>query len=324
MRRNPIARNPPLVQASTREIFVANRKRSLGWYPKAQLPRSQVQSGVSGRYPGAPRIRKLTESDLQSPLMGRVDGTELIEALRGRLEDVRGLEPASPVRTVDGSYCWEPQMFPGASGLLDLDSWDLPVKPQGTGGFDIPHHDPTYGMIVMGNNQASWATWEKIRDHEIAGLPSFWRKLPKLLAQGAPPRKTFLTNAWPVFPVQDGDEGELRCSSGLQKACDDFLEYTIELFKPRLVVCLGKWSALRLSAVTSQLSGVWDPWPSFSGLADSQTVRDCSVGEHSFTALVTHHPSRIYNRDLEREASLIGAAWRESANGQSHSNSAAL
>jgi hypothetical protein len=58
--------------------------------------------------------------------------------------------------------------------------------------------------MVVGNFQASAASYKRILSQEIGGVQVFWRHLRNVMA-ATDPREVFLTNAHPAFPDIDSD-----------------------------------------------------------------------------------------------------------------------
>lgn len=112
-----------------------------------------------------------------------------VAVLRQRLADdfSTGLPPG--VHPVSRFY-GDPQLFPGASGLLESDSWHDVAA-----GMSPPAGEPyplgTVRVMVVGNYQATRSSYERILSRDIGGFPATWRQLQVLLA-AVPPRETFL------------------------------------------------------------------------------------------------------------------------------------
>ena len=99
-------------------------------------------------------------------------------------------------------WCAEPQFFPGATGLLTSRTW-LEVVPGRSGvAVDLPMA-PERGVLVLGNYQASRASYQRILDGDIGRFPTTWRVLRQMLASTRP-TEVFLTNAFIGLPVANG------------------------------------------------------------------------------------------------------------------------
>ena len=187
-------------------------------------------------------------------------------------------------------WCAEPQFFPGASGLLSEASWS-DVKPTARGVTDQFLPAPHRGVVVIGHNLASLDSYNKVLSGEINGFEKTWRCLRRLLADVSP-REVFLTNAYIGLHVAPNDTTPPRKTRDYSRRCQDLMGLELELFNPRLVVCLGGPAARMLAKVADGLedwSGQWN----FQDLENSnaRTVPNCTYGENSFTAVVVQHPA---------------------------------
>lgn len=95
-------------------------------------------------------------------------------------------------------WCADPQFFPGASGLLSATTW-TEVEPGSAGVSDALLPAPERGVLVLGNCQASRASYQRVLDGDIGGFPTTWRVLRQLLAP-IQPAEVFLTNAFIGLP----------------------------------------------------------------------------------------------------------------------------
>jgi uracil-DNA glycosylase len=212
--------------------------------------------------------------------------------------------------------CAEPQMFPGASGTLDVDDW-AEVDPGSSRLVRLGPPPVRGGVIVVGNFQASAASYRRILSQEIGGLRVFWGHLRNLMA-ATDPREVFLTNAYPAFPDTDSDTGRFPSTPEFDRACGAFLQETIRLLAPRAVVCLGQWAPTMLARISPQVRAAWNPWSSFASLdaTNQRTVRGCGLSGSpgdgpTFTAVSVHHPSSRVSRAVRADdARLVGTATR--------------
>src|SRR6476469_5166983 len=68
-------------------------------------------------------------------------------------------------------WCADPQFFPGATGLLSNSSWDE-VEPGSVGVSTDLLPAPQNGVLVLGNYQASLASYQRLLDGHIGGFPT--------------------------------------------------------------------------------------------------------------------------------------------------------
>jgi hypothetical protein len=207
-----------------------------------------------------------------------------------------------------GAWCRDPQFFPGATGLLTADSWSG-VVPGSAGLLDPPPPAPVRGLLVIGNYQATLASYQRVLDGTIGGFPTTWRVLRQLLAN-TPPRDVFLTNAYIGLPDLAHDRVPFPTTDEFTARCGRLLTREIELLEPRCVVCLGVPAAKMLATITERLP-IWRPWPGFGKLraAGAETVRACRIGSAKFSAVAVSHPSAVVSGvERQRQAALIEAA----------------
>ena len=227
-----------------------------------------------------------------------------IEILRKRLvEDFSDELPAgvSPVT----QYCREPQFFPGASGLLSSASWQE-VEPAATEAANEFLPVPPHGVVVVGNYQATTASYMRLLRNEIRGFSRTWGGLRQLLS-GVAPSEVFLTNAYIGLPDLAKDTMSFPATPEHRQRCQELLATELELFAPRLVICLGAPAASMLARTASGLNA-WKPWPTYKALIDnsSQVVADCRAGSATFTAIAVKHPSAAApHADQQRDRQLI-------------------
>lgn len=206
------------------------------------------------------------------------------------------------------AWCRDPQFFPGATGLLTAVAWSE-VDPGSDGVSDTPPPAPKRGVVVVGNYQATLASYRRVLAGEIGGFPSTWRVLRRLLA-AVPPNEVFLTNAFIGLPDLAHDRVPFPTTDEYSARCGRLLAREIELFKPRAVVCLGVAAAKMLATITGQLQA-WRPWPGYGPLRASGTegVANCRVGSVVVSAVAVQHPSAVVsNVERHRQADLVGAA----------------
>ncbi len=212
-------------------------------------------------------------------------------------------------------WCAEPQFFPGATGLLRSRTW-LEVVPGSSGvAVDLPT-PPERGVLVLGNYQATRASYQRILDGDMGGFPTTWRVLRQMLASTRP-TEVFLTNAFIGLPDIDSDTAPFPTTASFTRRCEGLLAMELALFRPRLVVCLGVPAAKLLAAITPA-AVQWRPWPGYAAL-DRRAARrldHCAVTDVEFTAVAVRHPSAVVSRhDRQRDAQLVERA----ANGLPHS-----
>lgn len=114
----------------------------------------------------------------------------VLRALLGRefADDLpEGVQPV-------GQWCRDPQFFPGGTGLLSESSCQ-DVSPGSAGVLDDLPPPPGRGVVVVGNYQATLASYQRILAQDIGGFPTTWRVLRQLLASVSP-KEVFLTNAF--------------------------------------------------------------------------------------------------------------------------------
>lgn len=209
-----------------------------------------------------------------------------------------------PVR----AWCADPQFFPGATGLLSDSSW-TDVHPGTVGVMANFLPPPENGVIVLGNYQATLASYRRILDGDIGGFPTTWRVLRQLL-ESLSPREVFLTNSFIGLPDLAKDTAAFPTTASFTQRCERLLTKEITVFRPRLVLCLGVPAATMLAAITPALS-VWRPWPGYSSLrkADALVIEDCTLAAVNFVALAVRHPSAAVSSEWrQHDADLIDRA----------------
>lgn len=207
-----------------------------------------------------------------------------------------------------GEWCADPQFFPGATGLL-LDRLWSDVRPGSAGMLSALPPAPQGGVIVIGNYQATLASYARITSGAIGGFPTTWRVLPRLLASVAP-TDVFLTNAFIGLPDLARDTAPFPTTPTFRKRCEGLLRMEIELFRPRTVVCLGSSAAKMLASVTPALS-TWRPWRGYESLraGGKVSVRDCAVADAEFVAVAVRHPAAVISsEERDRDAAFVAAA----------------
>jgi Uracil DNA glycosylase superfamily len=219
-----------------------------------------------------------------------------IAALRRRLAAEFSTDLPAGVHPV-ARFCAEPQFFPGATGLLSASTWRVvtpgvedPVVDPGPG-------DPTVEVMVIGNYQATRASYERILAGEIGGFPTTWRRL-RLLLDGVPPDKVFLTNAYIGLPDLAKDTAPFPTTPEFDRRCGRLLALEIELFCPRCVVCLGTRAAKMLARITDGLDA-WRPWPGYQALASraALVIPTGQLGDARFAAVAVQHPSAVISTE---------------------------
>ena len=153
-----------------------------------------------------------------------------ITRLRAELGARFASDLPADVHPVD-QWCAEAQFFPGATGLLASRTW-LKVVPGSAGvAVDLPVR-PERGVLVLGNYQASRASYQRILDGDIGGLPTTWRVLRQMLASTRP-TEVFLTNA---FYRATGHRLRYRAvpdDASFTRRCEEFLAMELALFRTR-------------------------------------------------------------------------------------------
>jgi uracil-DNA glycosylase family 4 len=236
-----------------------------------------------------------------------MDGEHPIVTLRRLLAEQFTDDLPAGVHPV-GAWCRDPQFFPGATGLLRAKSW-TEVDPGSDGIAGPPPAAPLRGVLVLGNYQATLASYQRVLDGTIGGFPRTWGVLRRLLA-AIPPTEVFLTNAYIGLPDLPNDQDPFPTNPAFTARCGRLLRREIELFQPRTVVCLGTFAATMLATITPQLHR-WRPWTSYSDLRarNAEIVSGCQVDDTRFTAIAVGHPSaRLSNVERQRQADLISAA----------------
>ena len=211
-------------------------------------------------------------------------------------------------------WCREPQFFPGASGLPTESTWGevrpgaLPEINLGSVACESMAPDVTgRDVFVLGNFQSTVEQYSRV----VAGLSSFevtWREL-RFLMSSVEPKRTFLTNAHIGLLEATKPTANFPTTPSYRARCAALLELELELFRPRVVVCLGAPAARLLAEVVSGAES-WKPWPGYSGLQINETQRiTVGISELRFEALAIRHPSAVVSRsDRRREARLIETA----------------
>jgi hypothetical protein len=230
-----------------------------------------------------------------------------VQQLRRRLEAEFTEQLPDGVRAVR-EWCADPQFFPGATGLISASTW-AEVEPGSEGILSSPRSFLSGNVMVVGNYQATWKSYQRVCHEGLGGFPTTWRVLRQLLAR-IPPREVFLTNAFIGLPDRPSDMAPFPTTPAFTDRCRALLETEIELFQPRCVVCLGVPAAKMLASIASGLSA-WRPWPGYRrlGAEELHMVTACSVRQVVFTAVAVHHPSAVIAQTLrQHEAQLITAA----------------
>jgi hypothetical protein len=203
-------------------------------------------------------------------------------------------------------WCRDPQFFPGATGLLAAPSW-AEVAP-GTAMNQELLPAPRRGVLVLGNYQATLSSYHRL-DGSIGGFATTWRVLRQLLAS-VPPPQVFLTNAYIGLPDLGKDTASFPTTPSFTGRCARLLTTEIELFEPRVVVCLGVPAAGMLAQITDALS-MWQPWPGYRTLRrlERQSITGCRVGGVTFIAVAVRHPSAVLSKvDREHDVALVTEA----------------
>jgi len=129
-------------------------------------------------------------------------------------------------------------------------------------------------------------------DGDIGGFPTTWRVLRQLLAP-IQPAEVFLTNAFIGLRDLASDTAPFPTTPSFVRWCEDLLSLEIELFRPRLVVCLGVPAAKLLAAITPA-AAAWRPWPGYVELdrrADRVSMGCAVAGSTSLRWLsITRQP----------------------------------
>ncbi|MDQ1359609.1 MAG: hypothetical protein QOG44_3982, partial [Acidimicrobiaceae bacterium] len=168
---------------------------------------------------------------------------------------------------------------------------------------------PEHGLVVVGNYQATVRSYHRILARDLGGFPTTWRVLRQLLASVSP-QEVFLTNAFVGLPDRAGDTEPFPTTPSFTRRCEHLLRTQIELFSPRLVVCLGVPAAKMLAAITPALDS-WRPWPGYAALDQRAVsgVGGCMVADVTFKAVAVRHPSAVLSRvQRQRDAELIAGA----------------
>ncbi len=236
-----------------------------------------------------------------------------LQLLRHRLKQDFGED--LPARVVPmPRWCREPQFFPGASGLPTESTWSevlpgsLPELDFGSVAGEPMAPDVTgRDVFVLGNFQSTVLQYPRV----VAGLSAFdvtWREL-RFLMSSVEPSRTFLTNAHIGLLEATKPTAIFPSTPSYRARCAALLELELELFRPRVVVCLGAPAARLLAEVVSGAE-CWKPWPGYSGLQTDETQRiTVDIAELRFDALAIRHPSAVVSRlDRRREARLIETA----------------
>ncbi len=230
-----------------------------------------------------------------------------VARLRSELAAKFALDLPAGVHPVE-EWCADPQFFPGATGLLSSSSW-AEVIPGSTGvAVDLPS-PPEAGVLVLANYQASRDSYRRILDGDIGGFPTTWRVLRQLLASTRP-TEVFLTNAFVGLPAVNSDTAPFPATPSFTRRCEELLTLEIELFRPRLVVCLGVPAAKLLAAITPA-AVPWRPWPGYITLdhRGARRVDGCKVAHAEFNIVAVRHPSAVLSRrDRQADAELIERA----------------
>ncbi len=166
-------------------------------------------------------------------------------------------------------------------------------------------------MVVVGNYQATLQSYRRILARDLGGFPTTWRALRQLLASVSP-QEVFLTNAFVGLPDVMGDTHPFPTTPSFTRRCEHLLSTQIELFSPRLVVCLGVPAAKFLAAITPALDW-WRPWPGYAALDQDavSSVDGCTVADATFVAVAVRHPSAVVSPvQRQRDAELIAGAAR--------------
>jgi uracil-DNA glycosylase len=146
-------------------------------------------------------------------------------------------------------------------------------------------------------------------DGEIGGFPTTSRVLRQLLAP-ARPAEVFLTNAFIGLPDVVSDTAPFPTTPSFVGRCKALLGMEIDLFRPRVVVCLGVPAARLLAAMTPVLAP-WRPWPGYGELdrRAGRVVRGCSVAGVDFASVATHHPSAVLSAvERRRDTQMVALA----------------
>jgi uracil-DNA glycosylase len=163
--------------------------------------------------------------------------------------------------------------------------------------------------MVIGNYQATSASYRLLLDGSIGGFAATWRVLRRLLAS-VPPRVVFLTNAFIGLPDLPKDTAPFPTTPSFTRRCERLLTMEIELFQPRCVVCLGVPAAKMLASLAPALAR-WRPWPGYAVLQSTGhcILTDCAVQGVDFNAVAVRHPSAVVSIvQRQEEAELVAEA----------------
>lgn len=230
-----------------------------------------------------------------------------MELLRNILAEEFTSDLPSGVHPVPG-WCADPQFFPGATGLVQAESW-ADVVPGSDGVLEqLPPVSPG-GVIALGNYQASAESYRRIHSGEIGGLRVTWHHLAGLLASVSP-GEVFLTNSFIGLPGVVSDTAPFPTTREFTARCQRLLALAIDLLEPRCIVCMGTPAARFISAMSPDLA-VWRPWPGL-GILEAKSLRivpGCRFKSRTVTVVAVAHPSsRISTEQREAEAALVAKA----------------
>ncbi len=152
------------------------------------------------------------------------------------------------------------------------------------------------GVMVLGHNFYSVAGFEEIRrSGKDDWASSTGRALVELLPRGGlDPYACFYTNFFMGLIAGKDNVGAFpgRRDANFVRWCLAFLNFQIEVVRPRVVLVLGIQTPRRLAALAPQLSG-WAMCRSFAVMdaAGLGIVDDVQIGGNSLTFVALTHPS---------------------------------
>jgi len=171
--------------------------------------------------------------------------------------------------------------FPGGKGTID-NSEDLSNRK----------------IMILGQDFDCEANYKKAIEigYEDINRNPTWRKILNILeASKIPPEECFFTNA--ILGIRKGDNGIGKSPAFLDNRflnyCREIFIKQVEIQKPKLIIVLGKYTAIFLAPLHKQLNP-WMNFKNFQNIDDNnlQVVKDVPLGNISNINLVLlTHPS---------------------------------
>ncbi len=234
--------------------------------------------------------------------------TDFLVKLRGELPFTEAYFDSgmSPIKHIEQGLGF----FPYSNGLLEDNS--------------AVDQFPVNGIMVLGQD---FGTEKYV--NELNGCPespalATWRNLRLILTKKAhlDLKDCFFTNAIMGARVKDEPmvgksppyKGKYVGGNRFLEKCHDFLRFQVEVQKPKLIICLGKWTLELLNRYAPDTNfNNFSVYNSYAELG-ANTNYNIKIGCHNTKLVLIVHPStpkRPPTRSLDEDAQIIRNALKE-------------